>query len=144
MADTEQNKSLILKYFELMNAQDLDGLAAVTAADVRNHSAVPEAQGREGVRTIVSKLFKAMPDHKVSCEDLLADGDKVVCRVRVTGTQTGPLDFTRFPLPATGKAVSTEQIHIFRIQEGKIVEHWMGRDDVGMLRQLGHLPTRAS
>ena len=123
---------------------DLDGLAAVTATDLVNHAAIPEAQGREGMKRILGKIWKAMPDLRVTCEDLIAEGDRVVCRVRVRGTQTGPLEMARFPLPATGREVSTEQIHVFRVSGGKIVEHWAGRDDIGMMRQLGHVPFQAA
>ena len=65
-----------------------------------------------------------------------------VVRVTLRGTQTGPLPFARLPLPASGKPVTTEQIHLFRVANGKIVEHWAGRDDIGVLRQLGALPTQ--
>lgn len=64
----------------------------------------------------------------------------MVCRLRVSGTNTGPLRFSAFPLEPTGKAVSTAQIAIFRVADGKLVEQWIGRDDMGMMRQLGRLP----
>ena len=64
----------------------------------------------------------------------------MVCRVAMRGTNTGPLAFLRVPLPATGRRFDTEQIHVFRLAGGKIVECWAGRDDFGMLRQLGYVP----
>lgn len=140
MTDVNANKDLVRRHIAAMDAHDLDALAAVTATDVVNHAAIPEAQGLEGMKRIFGKLWKAMPDQRVSCEDLIAEGDRVVCRMRFRGTQTGPLEMTRMPLPATGREVSTEQIHIFRIADGLIVEHWAGRDDIGVLRQLGQLP----
>jgi predicted ester cyclase len=81
-----------------------------------------------------------MPDWSMTCEDVIAEGDRVVCRVRVRGTQTGPLEMAVLPLPASGRQTTTEQIHIFRIAGDRVVEHWAGRDDIAMLRQLGHLP----
>ena len=88
----------------------------------------------------MSKIVKAFPDATWSCEEVLSEGDRVVCRVNMRGTNSGPLEFLRFPLPATGRKVESEAIHIFRVTGGKIAEHWAGRDDIGMMRQLGHLP----
>jgi steroid delta-isomerase-like uncharacterized protein len=137
---TQKNKDLVTRYIAALNAHDMDAVEALTAPDLRNHAAIADAQGAAGLKRIMTKLLKAMPDMKMTCEDVIAEGDKVVCRVRVRGTQTGPFEMTVLPLPASGREVSTEQIHLFRISEGRIVEHWGARDDIGMLRQLGHLP----
>jgi predicted ester cyclase len=72
-------------------------------------------------------------------EDVVAEGDRVVCRLTMRGTQTGRLDFEVLPLRPSNRSFTSEQIHMMRIVNGKIVEHWAGRDDLGMLRQLGHL-----
>lgn len=77
-------------------------------------------------------------------DDMIADGDKVVVRMTVTGTHTGPLEFVQRPIPATGKSLTTTHIHIFRVAGDKIVEHWAERDDLGMMKQLGVLPGKAS
>lgn len=140
MHDVARNKELILNYLAAMNAHDADAAAALVADDLVNHAAIPEAQGKAGLKTILAKLWKAMPDMKFTCEDLVAEGDRVVARLRMRGTQTGPFEFTRMQLPATGRECDSEQIHVHRIEGGKIVEHWAGRDDFGMMRQLGHLP----
>jgi steroid delta-isomerase-like uncharacterized protein len=139
MTPIQKNKDLITRYFAAFNARDTEAAVALSAPDVVNHSAIPEAQGAAGMRRILTKLLKAMPDLEMTCEDLIAEGDKVVCRVGVRGTQTGPLEMSMLPLPASGRETKTEQIHVFRIANDKVVEHWAGRDDIGMLRQLGHL-----
>jgi len=78
----------------------------------------------------MGKVLKAFPDASWVLEDLIAEGDRVVCRVKMRGTHTGTMDFLRVPVPATGKRFEAEAIHVFRISEGKIAEHWAGRDDV--------------
>jgi steroid delta-isomerase-like uncharacterized protein len=144
MTPIEKNKELVSRYIAALNARDLDAVEALTTRNLVNHAAIPEAQGTSGVKTILAKVLKAMPDLRWTCDDVIAEGDKVVCRLRVRGTQKGPLEMMHFSIPASGRETSTEQIHVFRIAGDKIVEHWAGRDDIGMLRQLGHLPNGAA
>src|SRR2546430_418690 len=128
---SESNKDLVRRFHGALDAHDLESAVALVAPDLVNHAAIPEAQGAEGLRRIFSKLWKAMPDQRSTCEDLIAEGDRVVCRVRVRGTQTGALEMVNLQMPATGREVSVEHIHIYRVSAGKIVEHWAGRDDIG-------------
>ena len=134
------NKEIVRRYMEAFGAKDLDAILQLTGPDYVNHAAVPGSQDVEGLKALLPKLWKAMPDQRVKCEDLIGEGDRVVCRIRIEGTQTGALDMKVMSLPATGREVSTEQIHVFRVANGKVVEHWAGRDDIGFLRQLGQLP----
>ena len=134
---TQTNKQLVLEHMNRVNAGDLAGAAALMAEDCVNHSAVPEAQGRKGFITILEKLRTAFPDMQSSIEDVLADGDRVMVRTTFKGTNRGPLTFIRFAHEPTGKAVSFEQIHISRVADGRIVEHWLSTDAIAMFRQLG-------
>ena len=135
-----ENKEIVRRQWEAMARHDLDGVLASFADELVNHAAIPEAQGAAGLRRILEKLLLAFPDLKYRCEDLVAEGDRVVCRTSMTGTNTGPITFLRVPMPASGRRFETEQIHVFRLAGGKVVESWAGRDDIGMMRQLGYLP----
>jgi steroid delta-isomerase-like uncharacterized protein len=123
-----------------MSEGDIEGAAALTAEDLVNHAAIPEAQGRAGLVRIFQKLRTAFPDLRFSVEDVIGEDDRVVVRGRMSGTHTGPFDMVRFQLPATGKAVDVEHLHVFRIAGGRIAEHWAGRDDIAFQRQLGLAP----
>jgi steroid delta-isomerase-like uncharacterized protein len=138
---TQSNKELVARHFAAFNAGDISEFADTLAEDAVNHAAIPQAQGREGARSIVTKLRAAFPDMRMSVDDVIAEGDKVVCRVTVTGTNQGPLDFAKLKLPATNKSFRATHIHVFRIANGKIAERWAERDDVAMMQQLGILPT---
>jgi steroid delta-isomerase-like uncharacterized protein len=70
-------------------------------------------------------------------EDTLAEGDQVMIRWIMRGTHDGPL----MGIPATGKPVTVGGIDVFRIASGQIVELWQNFDHLGMLRQLGVIPT---
>ena len=132
-----QIKQVAIDHFNCINAGNLAAAAEHMTADCINHSARPEAQGRAGFVSILTKMRTAFPDLAFTLEDVVSEGDRAVLRVTVTGTQQGPLAFVQLPLAASGKAVKFEQIHIVRVADGKIVEHWHGQDCLAMFRQLG-------
>jgi steroid delta-isomerase-like uncharacterized protein len=138
----ESAKALVGKLFSAWDEHDIDAAASVMAENLVNHAAIPEAQGRAGFRSIGQKLIKAFPDLKHRIDDMIVGDDKIVVRMTVSGTHTGPLEFAKWPLPATGKSFTTTHIHIFRVANGKIAEHWAERDDMGMMKQLGVLPSQ--
>jgi len=85
-------------------------------------------------------LRSMLPDLRISVEAMIAEGDYVVSRYTATATDTvGYLG-----MQPTGKSIRTPAIQIFRFSNGKIVESWAARDDLGTLRQLGALPAPAS
>jgi steroid delta-isomerase-like uncharacterized protein len=143
MNDVGKNKELVRSWINALNERNLEAAVAGLADDFVNHGAIAGSQGRDAFPKVIAMLWKAMPDRKYRIEDLIAEGDRVVCRVTMTGTQTGPLEFKHSPLPATGREVVSEQIHVFRVADGKAVEHWLGRDDIGLFRQLGVAPFAA-
>jgi predicted ester cyclase len=132
-----QTKQIALDFHNRINAKDDAGAAALMVENCINHAAVPEAQGRAGFLATMKKLRGAFPDMKHDLQDVIVDGDRAVLRVTASGTNTGELGFVRFQHGATGKRVEFEQIHIVRVADGKVAEHWMSMDAVRMFRQLG-------
>jgi steroid delta-isomerase-like uncharacterized protein len=134
----EQNKVLMRKLFE----DDLSGGNSAVAAEIIHpnffdHTNPPGLQeGLAGHNAIVSLFRGAFPDQQWLIEDLIAEGDRVVARSTMTGTHTG--DF--FGIPATGKSVRMGGVHIVRIQDGRIAEHWGSNDDLSLMRQIGVVP----
>jgi predicted ester cyclase len=79
----------------------------------------------------------AFPDLRMAPEDVIASGDKVVARIRATGTNSG--DF--MGMPATGKPIDVQMIDIIRFgDDGLAREHWGVFDAMGMMQQLGVVP----
>jgi predicted ester cyclase len=77
------------------------------------------------------------PDFRIEVEAVIAEGDMVASRYVSTATDT----VGYMGMAPMGKAIRTPAIQMFRFSNGKIVESWAARDDLGTLRQLGHLPT---
>jgi steroid delta-isomerase-like uncharacterized protein len=82
-------------------------------------------------------MMVAFPDLDRKVDDLVAEGDRVVARWSATGTQTGPF----MGMPPSGKVATNSGITIFRISGGRIVEEWSESDMLGLLQQVGALPS---
>ena len=82
---------------------------------------------------MVRWLRGAFPDLSYQVDDAFGDGDRVALRCTARGTSTGEF-LGRAP---TGRSFEVQQIHLFRLESGRIAEHWACRDDVAMLHQLG-------
>src|SRR5262249_23192926 len=93
-------------------------------------------RGPEDVKRIVTMLRTMLPDFRIEVEEIVAEGDLVVSRYTTTATDTRGF----MGKPPTGRAIRTSAMQMFRFDRGKIVESWAARDDLGTLRQLGHLP----
>jgi predicted ester cyclase len=133
-----ENKALIRRFFEEIDARrDVSVIDDFISPEFVDHSPSPGmSPDIEGQRQSFLHFLEATPDGYHAVEDILADGDKVAVRVRGWGTQTGLL----FGIPPTGKHCETTGIGIYRISEGKIVEHWNEVDMLGMMQQLGVVP----
>ena len=133
----EENKAIVRKYREAHNKNNLDALDAIVAKDLISHNALPGLPpGLEGGKMAHQGFLAAFPDTQATTEDLVAEGDRVVERYTARGTHKGPF----MGAPATGKQFSIESISIYRIANGKIVEHWGEHDGVGLMMQLGLMP----
>ena len=103
------------------------------AEDVEIHNkAMPNAPtGLAGVNAHMAVLFKVFPDWHFEIHDLIAEGDKVVAHITMSGTyQTTSMHLNN--LPAAGQPVKREQINIFTIRDGKIIEMRSVADQLGM------------
>ena len=138
----EQNKALVHRMaVEGLEKNNWSIVAETFASDYVDHAnrAPGLATGLAGFRQFTTSLRTAFPDLSYTIDDEIADGDKVVQRVTGQGTMKG--EFAG--MPATNKHATWSEIHISRLKDGKIVEHWGSVDQLGMLQQLGHAPMPA-
>ncbi len=134
----QENRAIIRRaYEELWNERNVGVVDELVAEDFLNHAAPPDRQrGRQGLKDVVRMFESAFPDFRYEVEDMVCEGEKVAVRDVFRGTHRG--NFAG--IPATGNRVTMEAIHIYRLGEGRLAEHRVARDDLGMMRQLGVVP----
>lgn len=132
------NKDLVARlHTVVLDTGDLAPIDELIHPDYLNHEAAPGTpRGPAGFRHTVELLRGGFPDLRFVIEDLLAEDDRVVVRCLFEGTHDG----TFLGMPPTGRRVCTQHIHIYRIQDDMVAEHWACRDDINGLRQLGVQP----
>jgi len=137
--NTERNKAIARRWSEeLWSRGNLAVASEIVSPDyVRHDPGDPfPARGPEDVKRIVGMLRSMLPDLTITVDEIVAEGDFVVSRYTSTATDTRGY----MGMPPTGKTIRTSAMQMFRFADGKIVESWAVRDDLGTLRQLGHLP----
>jgi predicted ester cyclase len=136
--ESEQHKRLVRRALEEIYANgDLELADELVHPDFVDHEpAHPEQPiGPDSVKQTVQQLHKVFADLRFEVEHELAEGDRVVQLVTMRGRHTGPL-MGREP---TGKEFAVRHVYIWRLADGKIMDHWGSRDDLGLLGQLGLL-----
>ena len=133
---TEENKALARRAYEAYNQRNLTAYYELLSPEFVLHNASMTIQGLDAYKQFLSMYLAAFPDARVSLEDLIAEGDKVVTRQTFRGTHQGEL----MGIPPTGKQVSGTGILITHVANGKAIEQWSNYDDLGLLQQLGVVP----
>jgi len=136
---TQTNKASVRRFYdEVFNKKNRAAIGEFIDPDQVDHTAPPGTPGGlAGAKQTITMYLTAFPDLHFTVEDVIAEGDKVVARLTVRGTQQGAF----MSIPPTGKKVASTAIDINRIVDGKSVEHWLEMDTQGLLQQLGAVPT---
>ncbi len=135
---TEENTATIRRFFDGLNKLTVAGLDDVYAPDFKLHfTGAPGPLTREDTKQFFRMFFGAFPDIHHTLEDELAAGDKVAVRLTIRGTQQGEFQ----GMPATGKSITITSLNIFHFANDKVAEQWVVIDNLGMLQQLGAIPT---
>lgn len=126
------------RIYELYNAGDADGIAALVAEDYIENDPLPgQGMGRDGMRDRAKMLIGALAP-QFTVEDVICEGDRVVVRWTQAGTHVGEF-FAG--VPATGKSFAGRGIDIYRVgADGLFAEHWHEVDVLSILVQLGVIP----
>ena len=136
---SEQIRAIITRHFGEMNKGNVDELDELLSPDVVRHMPpYPDIKGLEASKQSVRDGHASLPDHQQVIDEIIVEGGKSVVRGTFWGTNTGPNPL--IPTP-TGKQVTYTMCWIAHWEGGKIVEDWVYADLLGMMQQLGVIPT---
>ena len=136
---TEENKAIVRhmteEFYNQGNVESAERYFADTY--VHHDPASPHVRDREGLKAVLRSFLSGCPDLHITIDQLLAEGDTVAKRWTYHATHTGDLA----GLPPTGKRITMSGLELFRLAGGKIVECWLGYDNLSLMQQLGVIPT---
>lgn len=136
----ERNKEVVREFTRIFkNEHNVDGVAHLFDTNFTHHFRAALPAGLEGFKQVGRLMNGAFPDVVVTEEDLIAGGDKVVERSSAVATHKGSL----MGESPTNKRIHWTQIHIYRLHDGKIREHWVEMAMMELLQQIGALPQPA-
>jgi steroid delta-isomerase-like uncharacterized protein len=140
-ATMTEREALARRFFEdVFNEGRLDVLDEIMSDDFRAHdpqNQFGDLRGPAAARAVVELYRGAFPDVRMTIEDVIEQGDRVVTRWTATGTHDGELN----GLAPTGKTVTVTGMSIDRITAGRIAESWVNWDTLGLMQQIGAAPS---
>jgi steroid delta-isomerase-like uncharacterized protein len=128
----EQNKAIVLQFYKAYERGNLEQAKELLAPNIVVHSLGSVIHGRDRFFERMQTFRSTFPDSYHTFEDVIAEDNKVVTRGTLTGTHRK--DF--LGIPPTGKHVTISVVHIDRLRDGKIVDHWLLDDLLAMMQQL--------
>lgn len=128
---TEQKKQLVSRFIQLMSSQQTEKFGEVIAESYIQHNPMVK-QGLIGIIGGAEWFESVFPDVTATIDDIVVEADKVVARVTWTGTHKGEL----FGVPATNKKVTWTGTDWWRIENGKLAEHWDVVDWASLMQQV--------
>jgi predicted ester cyclase len=133
---SQENKDLVRRMFE--EADERQSVPAeLFTPDCTVHIGGAPPRSLEAFQQHLAAFYRAFPDLSHTYEDFVAEGDRVALRVVLRGTHTGEL----MGIPATGRPIAVANIGIARIAGGRIAEWWASPDQLGLMQQIGAVPT---
>lgn len=131
---TEQNKALVLQFYKAFDDRQMDRALELLAPSFTAHMAgMPEALDGEEFKQFGMTFYSAFSQGQHNFDEVIVSGDRVVTCGTFTATHLGEFR----GLPPTGKQISLSIMHIDRVEDGRIVEHWGQGDALGLMQQLG-------
>jgi predicted ester cyclase len=136
---SQANKAVVQEFYDQWNSGAID-FERLVHPDVTNHQPDRDPEtGLDAFRQAIEGVMSAVPDSNWTTLRLIADEDFVVCHNRWSGTYEGRV-FRGIPAPP-GRRFAVEHVHIYRIIDDRLAEHWVVRDDLAMLLQTGAITT---
>ncbi len=136
----EENKAVVRRFVEaIFERGDAAAVDELVAEDFIAHTWPSTGDPRGDLKRAIERVAGGLADSSFVLEDMIAEGDRVAVRLTASATQVGPF----MGLPPSGRRYTIGEIHIFRVRDGRVVEHWHQFDQLGLMRQLGAMPGTA-
>jgi steroid delta-isomerase-like uncharacterized protein len=134
----EENKAVVRRFIDEIFVQGRKETVDELLADDFTAHTWPSLSGdaKTDLKGAIDRAAVGLSDPTFTVDDLVAEDDRVAARLTTGATQTGEF----MGLPPSGTRYSIEEIHWFRLRDGKVVEHWHQFDQMGLMRQLGAMP----
>ena len=128
----EENKALVRRFIsEIFEQARPEAIDQLCADDFVRHNGGDT--DREALKAAQARVGQALTDVQFKVEDEIAEGDRVAVRLTASARQVGEF----MGMPPSNRSYEIGEIHIFRIRDGKVAEHWHQFDSAGMMKQLG-------
>lgn len=129
---TDENKALVRRFItEIFERGRPEAVDELCAEDFIGHTW--GNADRAGLKQAMARVAMGLADAHFRVDDMIAEGDRVAVRVTATARQVGEF----MGMPASGRSYTIGEIHIFRLRDGRVTEHWHEFDRTGLMRQLG-------
>jgi len=131
----DENKRLARAYFDAFRTRDAAWWQRFIAPDFVRHDPGLDftVRGPAGVARLGEVMHGGLCEIAMPIDEVIAEGDRVLVRLRLTGRHTGEFQGT----PATGRAIDIAVMDCFRIADGQLAEHWALMDNLSLLKQIG-------
>ena len=134
----EENKALLRRWIDIWHAQNTAAVDDLVTSDyVRHDPTMPDIHGPAAEKQLMTAYLTAFPDLRFTIDNMIAEGDRVAVHLTARGTHQGDL----MGIPPTGKSITVAIMEIYRMTNGKIAEQWVSLDNLGMMQQIGAIPT---
>jgi steroid delta-isomerase-like uncharacterized protein len=128
----EENKALVRRFItDVFEEGRLDAVDELCADDFIGHTW--GNTDKEGLKQAMARVAQGLADARFTLDDMIGEGDEVAVRLTASARQVGEF----MGMPASGKTYEIGEIHIFRVRDGQVAEHWHQFDSASLMRQLG-------
>jgi len=134
---TDQNKAIVRRFIdEIFVKGRPETVDELVADDFVAHTWPSTGHPKDDLKAAIDRASKGLANPTFTIDDVIAEGDQVAVRLTTSATQVGEF----MGMPPSGKTYRIEEIHIFRVRDGKVTEHWHQFDQMGLMKQLGAMP----
>jgi steroid delta-isomerase-like uncharacterized protein len=135
-----EQEAIIQRWMDAWNTKDIDTAVGLLRPEYVRHDAnLPEVVGPRAQHDFLAGLFRAFPDLTLRPERLIAQDELVAVHLTVHGTHRDEF----MGIPATEQEVTIQAVDIYRVTNGQIAEQWVVIDALGLMQQLGAIPSPA-